>query len=362
MQLNTFFKNRKLFFLLITGSLFVVLFFNIQTFNFEQGVKMLFIKTLNPYLALAEMLANGVIKLLVKGVDIQNHKIFFTTYLEYFHKNKIIIENWTEYLLYLKWSAFLLLSFWGVQSPLQKKIRYTFIFILTHFFSVVSGLVILAGIGPLLVNTESLSELRPHTIGSIAMTTLLVVWVKYSISEIEQTLIKIKIKLKLPEKKINEILIVFFIYILLGNFFIPYINYYSYIDFLLRATKSIVNFIGYQAEINGPYISGPNGGTLFMAKWCLGFITMFVFSSMVYLTRKNNKVYWKYILVGLIILHILNIIRLSLLFIFVQYHNDTELIMDHHDMYNIVVYLFIFLLWIIWFEKFNKIKKKEKTN
>jgi len=159
-------------------------------------------------------------------------------------------------------------------------------------------------------------------------------------------------------------LVFFFLSNLLRNFFVSFFNYYAYIDFILSATKSVVFLFGYQAEINGPYLSGSNGGTLFMAKWCLGFITMFIFAAMVYLTRKDNKTCWKYIFFGIVILHIFNIIRLSLLFIFVQSHDDNELIMDHHDMYNIVVYILIFVLWIIWFEKFiwsSKNPKKDKS-
>ena len=139
-------------------------------------------------------------------------------------------------------------------------------------------------------------------------------------------------------------------------------NYYTYINFLLRATKSVVSLFGYHAEINGPYLSGTNGGTLFMAKWCLGFITMYIFAAMVYLTRRDNKTTWKYILFGIIILHVLNIVRLSLLFMFVQHYNDSELIMDHHVMYNIVVYLIIFGLWIVWFEKFSRERNKSGEN
>jgi len=38
------------------------------------------------------------------------------------------------------------------------------------------------------------------------------------------------------------------------------------------------------------------------------------------------------------------------------------MIMDHHDIYNIIVYIIIFLTWVLWFEKFvnfGKIQDKK---
>lgn len=362
MRLNSPFKNSKTILLLSIGILLIISLLIFLFIFDEKKIILLITDTfLNWYLSAAESVANVIIKIMTKGVSIENHEIIFTSYSQYFEKNRIILENWTEYLLYKKWSAFLLLSFWLVRSSVKKKIKFTFLLFFTHFLAVVSGLILVAGIGPLLINPESLSELRPNTIGTIAMVILFAVWVKASKTDIQATLKIIKINFKFSDVKINEILIVFFLYILLLNFFVPYINYYLYIEFLLQATKSMVTVLDYHAEINGPYLSGTNGGTLFMAKWCLGLITMFVFASMVYLTRRDNKTCGIFIFVGIIILHILNIVRLSLLFIFVQNHDDSELIMDHHDIYNIVVYLVIFALWIIWIEKFSSIKRKKKT-
>ena len=361
MKLNKFLKNKNFVFILISGIILIVVYQVFRVFLREHGLIMMLAHTLfDPYLTMAESLANSIIKLMVDGVTIQNHKIIFTAFPEYFQKNKIFIENWQIYLLNLKWTALLFISFWLVQSSINKKILYTFLLLVTHFFAIVAGLVLLAGLGPLVIDPNSLTQLRPNTVGAIVSFVLFAVWVKKSKSDIELSLAKIKINLKLSAKKINEILVVFFVIILLKNFFIPYLNYYPYIDLLLKVTKWVVFLFGYQSEINGAYLIGLNGGTLFLDKVCLGFITMFIFAALVYLTRRDNRITWKYVLFGIIILHLLNIARLSLLFIFVQYHNDSELIMEHHDMYNIVVYIIIFALWIIWFEKYNKVLRSPK--
>lgn len=362
MGLNKFLNNKKIIYLLITGILLIIIYQAFRIFVIhEQDPRMLLAGTLlKPYLSMAEFLAKNVIKLIVDGATIHNHKIVFTIYPEYFQKHKDLIENWPKYLFNWKWSLFLLIAFWLLQSSQKKKIVYTIFLLFTHFFAVVSGLIMLGGIGPLLVNSESQSLVRPNAIGAIAFFGLFAIWVKNSMHEIQLRLKKVNINLILNRKKINEILVVFFLSILLRNIIVPYIDYSAYTSLLLKATKSIVHLFGFQAEINGPFLTGANGGTLFMAKWCLGFLTMFIFAAMVYLTRRDTKTTWIYILLGLIVLHLLNIARLSLLFIFVQYHDDSKLIMDHHDMYNTVVYLVIFILWIVWFEKYTLIRNSRQ--
>jgi exosortase/archaeosortase family protein len=334
MRLNVLFKNRKAFFLLIAGIFFIIIFLTVRFFNPE------FISILlGPYYSIAESLANYILKLLVDGTDIQNHKIIFTYYPKYF-----------------RWFAILLLSFWFAHSSLKKKVKFTFLLLLTHCFAVVIGLVKI-GIHPMFENSVFLSQLQPNAIGDIAMFSLFAVWLKHSISDIQIALEEIRFNFKLTEKRMNEILVVFFLYILLTDFLIPYLNFQYYIDLILKAVKLMVFVFGYLGEINGIQMSGSNGGTLIVDSSCLGFHTMFIFAAMVYLTRRENKTSWKYILFGILLLHIVNILRLSLIFIFVQHNSDNELIHAYHDILSIVVYLLIFVSWIIWFEKFNKIGK-----
>jgi hypothetical protein len=45
-----------------------------------------------------------------------------------------------------------------------------------------------------------------------------------------------------------------------------------------------------------------------------------------------------------------------LLFIHIQKNGNYELAMDVHDMYNYIIYIIVFGLWVIWFERFSDIK------
>ena len=68
---------------------------------------------------------------------------------------------------------------------------------------------------------------------------------------------------------------------------------------------------------------------------------MFQFAALVYLTGNNGRTMWLYIIFGLIALNILNIIRLAVLFITVQKYEIVESGFDHHDLYNIIIYIII---------------------
>jgi exosortase/archaeosortase family protein len=270
-----------------------------------------------------------------------------------------MIKNWTDYVMFKKWSAIILLAIWIIPSKLNRKLIFTGILAVTHFISMISGLLILTLIGPAIYNSGTLSQLYPNIIGELVMITVLIIWIRINQQKIETILGKIKFNVKLSNRKFVEITVIVYVFSFLNNFIIPYFNFHSYVHFLLSVTKFAVSLLGYRSTIDGPYLIG-DGGTLFMAKWCLGFLTMFVFASLIYITGKENKAKWVYIISGLVFLHIVNIIRLATLYIFVQ-NNDSQLASDHHDIYNLIFYAIIFILWIIWFEKFA-LKKKFKTN
>lgn len=361
MELNKILKSKKTFFLILVCSSIALAIIAMRIFSAERVALLKLISVLlSPYFYMAEIIANGIIKFFIDGVSIENHKIIFNNHFEYFNSNKAIIENWSTAFLYYKWSAFLLACFWIIKSPVKRKIRFTFLFVFTHFSAVVCGLVMIAGVGPILKNPELLATIGHDILGIFLFFGLFTIWIKGSLSYIESTCKSIRINFTLPVKKLNEILIVFFLFLFLNNFLVPYLNHDILIAFYLNATKLMVSIFGYGAEINGNYLIGTYGGELFIAKWCLGLKTMFIFSALVFLTRKKNLTCWVFIGFGLVFLHLLNSIRLSYLFIFVQHNSNSQMIMEHHDIYNIVVYFFIFVLWIIWFEKFTSIRKKTR--
>ena len=97
-----------------------------------------------------------------------------------------------------------------------------------------------------------------------------------------------------------------------------------------------------------------------MANGCLGFRTMLLFTMLIFVTGDNKKTTWFYVLGGLLLLNVVNIIRFVLLFIHIQKNGGYVLNIDLHDLYNYIIYTIVFILWIIWFEKFSDLKKDRK--
>lgn len=89
-----------------------------------------------------------------------------------------------------------------------------------------------------------------------------------------------------------------------------------------------------------------------MEKGCLGFSTMALFAAIIFLTSDHQKHWWLYMAGGILFLNIVNIFRFVLLFIHIQKNSGYALAMDVHDMYNLIIYAVVFILWVLWFEYF----------
>ena len=91
---------------------------------------------------------------------------------------------------------------------------------------------------------------------------------------------------------------------------------------------------------------------------------MFLFASVVYFTGNQENRGWRFIIFGLFVLNIANIVRIVLVFIHLQNHGDYLLATDVHDLYNYATYTIVFILWVIWFEKILGFKTilKRKVN
>lgn len=83
---------------------------------------------------------------------------------------------------------------------------------------------------------------------------------------------------------------------------------------------------------------------------------MLLFASLIYLMGENSWTSWIYILSGLLFLNIANIMRLVLLFMHIQEHGTYVGIVDYHNLYDYIIYGIVFILWVIWFEKFSHLK------
>jgi exosortase family protein XrtF len=64
-----------------------------------------------------------------------------------------------------------------------------------------------------------------------------------------------------------------------------------------------------------------------------------------------------FILLGSILIHIMNVLRIAILSIALYYHPDQESLL-HGVVFPLIIYGFVFVLWVIWVNKFSNYAQK----
>jgi len=124
----------------------------------------------------------------------------------------------------------------------------------------------------------------------------------------------------------------------------------------------ITKLLGAETWIDGIYLYSERTYVM-LAYGCVGMHSIMLFALFILLLRYGS---WKsktlYVLFGIAMVFIVNIIRISALFMY-YHHNfgDNVMGIDSHDMFNIAVYAVIFILWIIWIERHTKRKESPRS-
>ena len=123
---------------------------------------------------------------------------------------------------------------------------------------------------------------------------------------------------------------------------------------ILHASHYLLQFLGYHTEIVGRLIQNSQAAIVFSDS-CLGLELILLFASFVAILggKLINKVW--FITLGILIIYILNILRISLIFIYLMHNQGKyELALNIHDLYTYSVYIVTFILWAVWINKFSK--------
>jgi exosortase/archaeosortase family protein len=309
------------------------------------------------YTDLCRFFGNLILRVAGSATTLVGNTVVYESTNDFAASNPELVSNWPSFVMFKKWVAGLLVLIWVFPTAPISRLKYTALFGVMHILAVMSALVILTLIGPIVYKSGSESQLYVNIIGELLLIAFLFIWLRAQLDKIHELLSRTRFNFYFSLQKLNIVFFMALGYSLLKNFFIPFFDFKSYVFYLLSLTKFAAGMAGFESEIDGPYLTGTNG-TLFMAKWCLGLLTMYLFASVVFLSGKHSKAKWIYIVSGLLFLHIVNILRLAFLFVYVQTNEDLSQAMDHHDIFNIIFYTLIFILWIIWFELF--VIKKQK--
>ena len=121
---------------------------------------------------------------------------------------------------------------------------------------------------------------------------------------------------------------------------------------LLLGSKHFLNFFGLDSYVFGKTVRIYQYGGVFLDRGCLGRNLMGLFVGFIIsypgIIRKKL---W-YIPLGLVLITIINILRISgLAYIMVCCPEHMDI--NHHVIFKYTVYVLIFLMWYIWIQKIN---------
>jgi exosortase/archaeosortase family protein len=297
------------------------------------------------YLTVIGDLANRYFNWRGTGIEILDHRVVYS--------GQVLHEF--SWIAFKKWVIGLLLLFWITPARLSRKLIFSLGVLLVNFLG--SFLDIICTSYSLVRGADeydaSLIGYTPHL---LLLLVLMTTWIWRERKRILQVFNYIRISPQFIENKLPAIFVIIFIYAQMSNLLLGYFQYTAWINFLFHSSAGIIKLTGYTVTVDSQMLIGPNG-SIYMAKPCLGISTMVLFASIVFITgRRKDNSRWYYILFGVLFLNLVNIIRFVLLFIHIQKHGDYVLAMDLHDMFKYITYTIVFLLWIIWFEKFSDLR------
>jgi exosortase/archaeosortase family protein len=129
-----------------------------------------------------------------------------------------------------------------------------------------------------------------------------------------------------------------------------------------NAVREIVSFFGYNIHhqhFNEIRFANNNFVTIIWG--CTAIKQAFIFLCIMLLTPGSRKSKRWYIPMGLVLVFVFNIIRIAALAMIVEQHREYFHLL-HEGLFKYLFYAFIFLIWVIWEEKFHKKFKKDALN
>jgi exosortase/archaeosortase family protein len=118
-------------------------------------------------------------------------------------------------------------------------------------------------------------------------------------------------------------------------------------DTIIYPSKWLLNLLGYPTVILERTISIPGYRGIIIHAPCLGFNVFSIFIALI-IAYPVRSTFWKktfFILSGLILIHLLNILRISALVVLNRY---SFRITYHHELFNLFIYGFVFSAFYFW--------------
>ncbi len=343
-MISKFILSRGKIYILILGVLLFLSIYILTSFTFLGAEFFSFITLItHPFFLLIENFANLFLHWIGSNIAIQNNSITH---------NGIVTAGFTSQIMYKKLTFFYIILVWLTKTSNLKKTAFTAVFLITGFLCATAYLITEAFY---IVDKTNYSTLFSATSSIVffLMNTIFLLWYWYHKKSSIVNSSQVSITPKILESKLFDIIKVIYVYAII-LFSLSYFDFKIMIDIILKSSSAILGIFGYISSIESNVLSG-SYGSISIYRTCLGIMMMFLFASLVYLTGNDHKRSWKYILFGLAVLFISNILRIVMLFIYIQ-HYGTELAIDVHDLFNYITYIIVFILWVVWFERYMELK------
>lgn len=136
-----------------------------------------------------------------------------------------------------------------------------------------------------------------------------------------------------------------------NQFIAENLNYVEGLRFvLLESSALILKALNFQVFTTDIWLRVAGRGGIIVAYDCLGFGVMSFFTAFVLAYPKPSKSKMWFLPVGLILIQSLNITRFILLALYWR-SSDLKSFIDHHDLFNIILYVILLVVIYLWINK-----------
>jgi exosortase/archaeosortase family protein len=142
---------------------------------------------------------------------------------------------------------------------------------------------------------------------------------------------------------------------------LPFSNYLRNVDVyslmanaIIYPSKYLLSSIGYETVLGNRTIAIVGHRGVEIQGPCMGFDVFSVFIALIiaYPSRTTNFQKALFIVAGVLAIHILNVLRVSALLL--KHTYSIKLPINHHDLFNIVIYIFVFASFYFWTKYYSK--------
>lgn len=145
-----------------------------------------------------------------------------------------------------------------------------------------------------------------------------------------------------------------------GGIYIEWLDkYFNYVAWLrhsiLSTAKFVMYLLGYETHIHSTYILQiKNGSGVRMVYSCIGYGVLCFWAAFILVNKGKFWFKTKWLISGLIIIFITNVLRVVVLLIALQKKMFKPFTLDHHTFYNIVAYLIVIGMMLLFLKQLKK--------